>query len=322
MIGRLKRILRFFYNYFRSGNFKIAIVLSKYSIERYKKVYPKMIFINNGVQLVDYDLFIPVSSINILQSDFELIIRVLQFAKISFDNDEMIVSVSFNNHEIRIIVKNYDTLSTVEDIFSLKIYSFNEDTVDDFIVIDIGMNIGIASLYFASFTKVNFVYGYEPFQVNYTLAGRNFDLNPKLSKKIKPFNSGVDSVSKTIFLPNINEGDLGFSTSDFVNNSIKINQKNKVEITITGINEIVNSILINNNKKKIYVKLDCEGAEYEILQALSDSSKINNISIIELEWHYKGPSILIEILKKNNFQVIYTDENINGYTGIIKAEKI
>lgn len=319
MIGKLKRIFRFFYNYLKSGNIKVSVILSKYPLIRYQNQYYQMRFVRNGIQLIKNNLFVPISAIDKFQADFELIERSLKFTSISFDDDEMIVSIFFNNHDIKIIIRNYDSLSTIEDIFSYKVYSFNSESVDDYVIIDIGMNIGIASLYFASFPSVKKVYAYEPFKVNYSLALQNFELNPKISGKINPINAGIDSVSRTIFLPCINEGDVGFGTIE-VKNSTNIKTKDSVKIDLIGINEVMKLILKKKSiSEKIYLKLDCEGAEYEIMEALSESGEVNKISAIELEWHYKGVDIFENIFRDNNFQINFSNENKNGYTGIIQA---
>ena len=57
---------------------------------------------------------------------------------------------------------------------------------DRYVVFDIGMNVGIASLFFAQRNDVECVYGFEPFPVTYQRALENISLNVKLMKKIVP----------------------------------------------------------------------------------------------------------------------------------------
>ncbi|MDB5118121.1 MAG: FkbM family methyltransferase [Mucilaginibacter sp.] len=279
----------------------------------------------NGIYLKNINLLVPIQSIDKFHGDFELISRMAQYTSFSFEDEEMIASVSLNNHVTNIIIRNYDSLSTVEDVFISKTYSFDHDITDNFIVIDIGLNIGIAALYFATFPSVKKVYGYEPFQLNYLIAKKNLELNPGLSKKIIVQNTGVGSKNKLLRVPFMNEGDVGFSTTDFAISSVQ-NNSNKtakyVDVNLIGINEVLKEVFENDfANEKIYLKLDCEGAEYEILQALSDNNELKCISVIELEWHYQGAKELMDILEKNNFQITFSDENINGYTGIIRAKR-
>jgi FkbM family methyltransferase len=279
----------------------------------------------NGIYLKNINLLVPIQSIDKFHGDFELISRMAKYTSFSFEDEEMIASVSLNNHVTNIIIRNYDSLSTVEDVFISKTYSFDHDITDNFIVIDIGLNIGIAALYFATFPSVKKVYGYEPFQLNYLIAKKNLELNPGLSKKIIVQNTGVGSKNKLLRVPFMNEGDVGFSTTDFAISSVQ-NNSNKtakyVDVNLIGINEVLKEVFENDfANEKIYLKLDCEGAEYEILQALSDNNELKYISVIELEWHYQGAKELMDILEKNNFQITFSDENINGYTGIIRAKR-
>ena len=61
------------------------------------------------------------------------------------------------------------------------------------IVIDIGMNVGIASLFFATLPHVEKVYAFEPFKAPYLRAMDNFKLNPALSAKIQAYNFGLSN---------------------------------------------------------------------------------------------------------------------------------
>ena len=71
----------------------------------------------------------------------------------------------------------------------------------------------------------------------------------------------------------------------------------------------------------IMLKLDCEGAEYTILPYLSEKSLLDSVSLVAIEWHYKGPDMLVHLLEKNNFKVIHMESHKNNYTGMIKAVK-
>ena len=51
-------------------------------------------------------------------------------------------------------------------------------------VLDVGMNFGTATLYFANQPNVTRVYSFEPFVPTYEEAVRNMHLNPRLHQKI------------------------------------------------------------------------------------------------------------------------------------------
>jgi hypothetical protein len=50
-------------------------------------------------------------------------------------------------------------------------------------------------------------------------------------------------------------------------------------------------------------KIDCEGSEYEILDALDQANLLNKFKIVIMEWHEKGPEKLETYLRKNNFTI-------------------
>jgi signal transduction histidine kinase len=71
--------------------------------------------------------------------------------------------------------------------------------------------------------------------------------------------------------------------------------------------------------KKIFFKIDCEGAEYEIIERLSEQKIFDFIDYLVIEWHDKGSTSIEKILLENNFNVI--SRNLGTISGIIYAIK-
>jgi hypothetical protein len=74
------------------------------------------------------------------------------------------------------------------------------------------------------------------------------------------------------------------------------------------------------------LKIDCEGAEYEIIESLDEKYLTNNIDKICLEYHLNKNGKLnniLEKLKKCGFMVNFEhgDHQINDELGIIYAYK-
>src|SRR5262245_2585138 len=82
---------------------------------------------------------------------------------------------------LRVVVNAEEVLFILNAIFVEREYDveFRYPAV----VWDIGMNRGLASLYFARRENVVAIVGYEPFGPTYQLARDNFALNPDLAKK-------------------------------------------------------------------------------------------------------------------------------------------
>ena len=53
----------------------------------------------------------------------------------------------------------------------------------------------------------------------------------------------------------------------------------------------------------VVAKIDCKGAEYEIIDSHYQSGKLNDIEAIMMEWHRDGPDQLIECLMDAGFMV-------------------
>ena len=90
----------------------------------------------------------------------------------------------------------------IGEILVDEVYSF--DCTGDAIVIDIGMNRGIASLYFAAKDNILNVYAFEPFGPTRALAQRNLELNPELARKIFEIPGKLHRVNADGSLPDDN----------------------------------------------------------------------------------------------------------------------
>jgi FkbM family methyltransferase len=177
------------------------------------------------------------------------------------------------------------------------------------IAIDIGMNIGCASLYFANMANVEKVYSFEPFEENYLGALQNFALNPNISHKILPKKIGLSNTNER---QEISKGYAcrGYSPDEYV--SIELKDASE---------ELFSVIMDNYEKRLIWLKCDCEGKEYDIFESLDNAGLLSKIHIITMEWHHGEQrfNYLKNILLKNNFAL-----HVNGYDylGMIYGFKI
>ncbi|MCB1614663.1 MAG: FkbM family methyltransferase [Pseudomonadales bacterium] len=216
-----------------------------------------------------------------------------------------------------------DSILIAEEIFRDHEYSF--DINADCVVIDIGMNIGYASLYFAMMPAVLKVYGFEPFKPTYKQAIFNFSLNNSLSEKIEAFNFGLGDQEKTLDLDYYSKSPGQMST---VKSTFDIHPNRKGE-TILETAEIkdassqISEIISRHANSKIVLKCDTEGSEKEIFENLHKNGILDRIDCIMLEYHFSYDKPVIEILKKNGFN--YFNQHIitldTGDFGMIRAMK-
>ena len=198
-----------------------------------------------------------------------------------------------------------------KEVFKPSSYSrlslYPEDTV-----LDAGVNIGAFSVYAAS--KADFVVGFEPDSENYELAVENVKLNG-FEEKVKLFNSAIIGGKETTRPFYLNSKKHPGSHSMFIERGRK-----EIEVSCTNINDIISKYKTNK------IKMDVEGAEYEIIQDLS-SQNMESIEQIIMEYHFaalkdKDQSKYCEILEKLGMHFSSLDFNPNiksHWTTIIYA---
>ena len=150
--------------------------------------------------------------------------------------------------------------------------------------IDIGAQIGCFSLYAMKVNpRLKKVLSFEPASSNYKLLQENISLNG-LETKIIPFNHAIsDKRGKSkLFLSDKNSG----------GHSLIFKTGNSETVNVESINSVFKENKLEDN---IFVKLDCEGAEYEIVLGMKENY-FKKVNAIIMEYHDK--SKLKEIMQK------------------------
>ncbi|MGL6097929.1 MAG: FkbM family methyltransferase [Fimbriiglobus sp.] len=186
------------------------------------------------------------------------------------------------------------------------------------VIVDIGMNVGMASLRFASSPNVVAVYGFEPFPQTYSDARKNFDANPELSRKIVAENVGLAGEDQ--------DAEFHYDPAHKGKSSVKgMNQdviapgaSAKVRVRLRATGPVLADIIARHPVADRVVKIDCEGAEYEILPAMAAAGVLDKIHVIMMEWHIQGPAPLLDILHTSGFRVVSTI-GYKGRNGMIYA---
>ena len=192
-------------------------------------------------------------------------------------------------------------------------------TNEKVVLIDIGTNIGIASIFFSQKNNISKIYAFEPVEATYNQALTNFKMNEHFLKVVKFNNYGLaknDRMEVFLFNSNVkgNTGVRGALSLSFVP-SLCV----EVEVELRNVTNEIEQIIIENPNTKIAIKMDCEGGEYEIFENLEASGCIEKIDYLLMEWHDKGSESLEFILQKNGFD--YFNRNMTCKTGMIRAFK-
>jgi len=191
----------------------------------------------------------------------------------------------------------HEAMGITKEVFIQKCYDleFNFDAV----LIDIGFNRGIASLFFATYPNIKKIYSFEPFKPTYELAEKNMKLNPQLSQKINSYNYGLGREEANLELPYMNTVTGGMSTT----NDVVKGKKNitKETVIIKDAAKEIGFVIANHKNKNIIIKCDCEGAEFEIFEKLNEEGLVGSIDVVMMEYHFEKPNRLVEILTENGF---------------------
>ena len=282
-------------------------------INRYNK---KIEIRKNSYFIRELNLDIPAGKFNFLFS--EVCLRVLKSnyhllnGKYEFIEGYMV----FCFNKLRIIVTSKSELSIIEEIFIKNIYKFLMPGNSQYQIIDIGMNVGISSLYFSDHEQVEKVYAFEPFQPTYSLAILNFKLNNHLASNIKTYNFGL-GFKKEWLTVKYNPKNKGINSSLIDNPRIQSDDKEK--ILIKPAYTVISNIIEQNPQKEFILKIDTEGAEYDILKSLFLNGIHPNIKAILIEWHFQGSEDIEQNLIVAGFKLISTTNDQNS--GLIYAIK-
>lgn len=169
---------------------------------------------------------------------------------------------------------------------------YNDDTV-----IDIGAHIGLFALYATQFCKSGKIFCFEPIKENYDVLISNIELNEITN--IVASNKAVSTDSRTVTIY-LNEDQSG--------HSMHYTSSKKIEVESISLQEIFD---VNSIKKCDFMKMDCEGEEYDIMESLPDAyyTKIGKIC---MEYHLADVKLrtlndLINRLRKFSFKTIKTE---------------
>lgn len=192
-------------------------------------------------------------------------------------------------------------------------YNFDSiDFKDGDVVIDIGGNIGMVSIYLAKKYPFLKIYAFEPVKQNYENFLKNIELNNINKDIIKVFNLAITKDRRDVILtsPFNNSGASNIYNNFRGSGNIILNN----DISIKSIT--FDDIFSNNNISKCkLLKIDCEGAEYEILYS-ANVENLKNCEYMRAEFHgkkYKQKDLYNHCNKfiKNIDVMYYSDDNIN-----------
>jgi len=177
-------------------------------------------------------------------------------------------------------------------------------------IIDVGAHIGLFTVYASQFCKNGKIFSYEPVKENFELLKENISLNALSNAYI--FNNAVFDNTGSIKIY-LNEKDQAAHSS--YHKSEKC-----IEVNAVSIKDIID---INKIEYCNFLKLDCEGLEFKILNGIDDKY-FNKIKKMCLEYHILDKNSadlkqLKERFQRLNYDI--TDQPSSNTMGILFAKK-
>jgi FkbM family methyltransferase len=249
-----------------------------------------------------------------------------EFFKMCFFNNIQLLSYSPSENKIylktedRIVLVTNNRFYTIKEIFARNGYSVPAlYQFKDFIVFDVGMNRGYSALKFANFDSCKAVYGFEIDNDTYNFALENFNLNPRISHKIKPYNFGLSDEENEVDIYSL-PGCDGITTTrlEFTDihgewksgkKEMKI-KKAKVKSAGSFLSDIIQNENINS---KIVLKIDTEGAEDKIIDDLIRKGVLDKVDLIMGEIHLGTSDLDNKLTGFKEINKIYHTKDIYSF---------
>jgi FkbM family methyltransferase len=195
---------------------------------------------------------------------------------------ELILHQEFEAQEINYLIKQ------------INIYKINY-------FLDIGANCGYYSLKIAKNIKNISVIAFEPNKEAYLKFSKSLKINSDLSKKITLYNFGLSNISKKLKMISM----VKFGYTQTGGTSVKNdNAKNLKNHSVFSANFKIGDECLNLNSKKLYLKIDVEGHEYNVLQGIKYTLK-NNKCILQIEIFERNFKKVNNFLIKSGFKIIF-----------------
>jgi FkbM family methyltransferase len=223
-------------------------------------------------------------------------------------SDKELVIYSLKNG-LKLVVpnvrKNRTTILSIEEIFGREIY-FTPSSNREKVIIDLGAQAGIYSLYAALKNKNAKIYAVEPDPDNYKQLCKNIEIN-ELQGIIIPFKRAVAKENGKLYFYVSNQSSR--SSSLF---NIRTSGR-KIRVDTISLQSLFETFKLNRCD---ILKVDVEGAEYEVLYSspMKVIRKINKIymechdlSNIRKDYNKRG---MKKFLRNNGFEVINEEGEI------------
>jgi len=226
--------------------------------------------------------------------------------------------IQLRGSDLRFKTRGVMDIWSIKETFLNRFYErFSTKIGDGWTIIDVGGGIGDFTIYAAARSPKNTVYAFEPTPNSFKVLQDNLHLNQIQNAEVFPqaiwSNNGQIVIDKTVGEPGQYKSKKIDQPSD-----LKANEVLVPCITLEQALEATGLARCN------LLKIDCEGAEYEILFNTS-SSVFERIERIIMEYHDNvtkhNHNDLIKFLTAHGFAVKTYSNDVHDYLGYLYASR-
>jgi FkbM family methyltransferase len=186
--------------------------------------------------------------------------------------------------------------TTISEFFSPRssIMPVNLPSIHPRVIYDLGANVGVSSLFFASLFPKATIYGFEPLPENFEVCLLNYRGIPN-SSQVFPWAIGSKTGQAIFDCKNDSRG----GRLEFTNQDPNLQTIAQIQVKIISIADLINK---EGLPPPDFLKIDVEGAEYDVLAGLAGYE--DSVGSIYLETH--GDNIkrnCILWLERHKFQI-------------------
>ncbi len=222
---------------------------------------------------------------------------------------------------LRFAVRHSSDECVLQEVFLHNCYSFYAGE-EPFILFDIGMNVGLASLFFLHYPQTEHVYAFEPFRATYEQALANFELNDEfLQQRITAYNIALSNYAGTETFHYVEDFPGGMRIAKGATHA-EAGAENAATIKIRDAAEVLSPLLAKHQDRKVVMKIDCEGSEYRIFQSMEKAGILERVQVFLIETHDDRENELKLALRKHGYAYFDQYRGNPGGCGMLYACKM
>jgi FkbM family methyltransferase len=169
------------------------------------------------------------------------------------------------------------------------------------VVIDVGANAGVSALFLAKNPMIDRVICFEPLAPIFRMLQENLDLNRNLSERIEIFNFGLGRSDETFTINYSRDHAMSASVAGIYDRYYdSVDSKERIHISDAA--AVVGDICRRFPDRQLILKMDCEGAEFQILPRLAECGLLAGVEALVVEFHDQKPDVLVDLLHDAGFQ--------------------